>query len=112
VHADFLPPLNPSVLTSEFVPLEAGRARIAFAGEADADTALGIVHSVRQVCDAVAPTEIEIDLRGVSFLGAAGVAALIESQVFAVRSGCRVTIVHPQPFVSRILSVCGVPASA
>jgi stage II sporulation protein AA (anti-sigma F factor antagonist) len=53
------------------------------------------------------PVAVEMDVRGVTFLDAAGIRALVLCQADAQRFDCRLTVVRAQPIVRRVLEICG-----
>ena len=77
-------------------------------GELDLSTAPHLARHLRHHLDAnPCRTEFVIDLSGVSFLGATGIAALIDAARDADLRGCRFAIIGCQPIFVRILDIVG-----
>jgi RNA polymerase sigma-B factor len=77
-------------------------------GEVDRDSAddlrQAILHAI-----ACQPTAVRLDLTGVPFIDAAGVAALVASYQEAARAAVELRVHGTQPHVRRVLSITGVP---
>ena len=84
--------------------------RVALAGEVDLATAPDLLDRLLSVLHVQHPALLEVDLTDVSFFGCAAVNALSCVRSAAVRAGCRLRIVHPQPFVRMVLEVTGILA--
>jgi|GEM_PF-68215 len=85
-----------------------GRTEIGLTGELDREAAervrAGLVDAVR----AAGPdAEVLVDLDGVGFVDAAGIAALLASHEAARRAAVRLRFARPQPYVRRSLTVAG-----
>jgi anti-anti-sigma factor len=83
-------------------------ARVVVVGEVDLTTAAVLGDGLLRVLDEQAPAVIHVDLAGVAFLDCTGIDALVAVYNRAVRSGCSVRVLHPQPIVRRVLEVTGV----
>jgi anti-sigma B factor antagonist len=84
--------------------------RIALAGEVDLATAPDLLDRLLSVLHAEHPAVLEVDLTDVSFLACAGVGAPACVRSAAVRAGCQLRIVHPQPIVRMVLELTGMLA--
>jgi anti-sigma B factor antagonist len=82
-------------------------ARLIVRGELDLATA-GIFADALRAAWSRDLDRIEIDLRGLTFIGSAGVAAILEANTRARDAGCALTLVRgPQP-VHRIFELTGI----
>lgn len=82
--------------------------RVEVAGEVDLATAPRLRRALLDaVRGAPPPPEVRVDLVGVAFMDAQGVAALSEGRAAARRAGVGFSVHHPQAMVLRILDVLG-----
>ena len=81
--------------------------RIALAGEVDLTTAPDLLDRLLSVLHTEQPAVLDVDLTDVSFLGCAGVGALACVRDAAVRAGCQLRIIRPQPIVRLVLDLTG-----
>jgi anti-anti-sigma factor len=82
-------------------------ARLSLRGELDLATAGIFADALRAVWSRDVH-RVEIDLRDLTFIGSAGVAAILEANTRARDAGCRLTLVRgPQP-VHRIFELTGI----
>jgi anti-sigma B factor antagonist len=84
--------------------------RIALAGEVDLATARDLSDRLLSVLHAEHPAVLEVDLIDVSFLACAGVGALACVRSAAVRAGCQLRLIRPQPIVGMVLELTGMLA--
>ncbi|SOD99289.1 STAS domain-containing protein [Blastococcus haudaquaticus] len=88
--------------------VEDGIARLTIAGEL-IDTARRPL--VRVITDLLltqpAPTRVELDLSGITFMNSAGMAVLVQLQRLAAPRGIEVALVHPTAAVVRPLQLSG-----
>ena len=68
------------------------------------------ISGVRSFHRAVADLDgkVVVDLRGLAFIGAAGLRSLIELQLRCRRDGCELAVVKGPPLVQRVFSLTGV----
>lgn len=83
------------------------RMLVTVAGDIDLATAPELGDRLLSVLREHAPAILDVDLAGVAFLDCAGISALITARNAAVSAGSQLWIVHPQPFVRRVLDVTG-----
>ncbi|GAA0461609.1 hypothetical protein Ade02nite_16180 [Paractinoplanes deccanensis] len=83
-------------------------AVVAVAGEIDMDNAgqmqrflIGLLHDQR-------PGRVVLDMGEVTFLGSAGIHALVTSQLEADGLGARLEVRDVQPPVRQVMDICGV----
>ena len=79
---------------------------LAVRGEIDMDNAGHLSHLIGAAL-ARRPGLVAIDAAGITFLGAAGVQALLDQRTQAARLGCRLVIRRPHPAVQRVLQASG-----
>jgi anti-anti-sigma factor len=73
----------------------------------------GAVQLSNVVCGAVRqyqPDCIEMNLSGITFLGSAGIRALVVCHADAQQAGCQLRLVDPPVIVYRVLEICGLVA--
>jgi anti-sigma B factor antagonist len=86
----------------------AGRcARLALRGELDIAT-VGVLEDELQEAWSRDLRRIEIDLSALTFIGSAGVAAFLEANARARRTGCALTLVRGPVQVHRIFELTGI----
>lgn len=83
-----------------------GHTVIAVHGELDFATTAALRDRMATVLD-VTTTPVIVDLSGISFCDASGVAMLIGAQRHAARRGLTVSLAAPRPNVSKILRITG-----
>jgi anti-sigma B factor antagonist len=88
----------------------AATIRVALTGEVDLATTPDLLDRMLSVLHLQHPALLEVDLTDVSFFGCAGVNTLSCVRSAAVRAGCQLRIVHPQPFVRIVLEMTGILA--
>lgn len=84
-----------------------GQIRVGVRGELDRDAAERVRTELTEAVDAAGDDEVLVDLDGVGFIDAAGIAALLASHEAARRAGVRLRFARPQPYVRRSLTVAG-----
>jgi anti-anti-sigma factor len=84
--------------------------RMVVVGDLDAGTADQLQKAVIDVLRRLRPSRIDLDFRGVTLLGAAGVAALVECQADARQVECRIALVDVPPAVHQVLRITGLLA--
>lgn len=77
-------------------------------GEIDMTTVETLSHTLTTVLAQERPVHIDVNLAEVTFMDSSGINALMACRAEATPNGCRITISHPRPMVSRILAVTGV----
>lgn len=77
-------------------------------GEIDMTTVNAFTHTLTTVLSQERPQHIDVNLAEVTFMDSSGINALVACRAEATPRGCRITISHPRPMVSRVLSVAGV----
>lgn len=77
-------------------------------GEIDMTTVDALEHTLTTVLAQEKPLHIDVNLAEVTFMDSSGINALMACRADATPRGCRITISHPRPMVSRVLSVTGV----
>jgi anti-anti-sigma factor len=82
------------------------RATVAAVGEIDIVTADRFAAALYNALDA-GPEALDIDLGGVTIIDSTGISVLMAARVRALAAGCPVSIVAVQPFVRRVLGICG-----
>jgi RNA polymerase sigma-B factor len=80
---------------------------VAVGGEVDRDTADQLREVVVDTVTAARSADVIIDLEGVPFIDAAGIAALLASHEAARRCTTRLRVAKAQPYVRRSLTVAG-----
>lgn len=85
---------------------DATTVTVAVRGEIDLDNAEHLTHVLVAVLRR-APSGLVADLAGVSFLGAAGIGALVACHAEAVRAERRFTLINPRPMPRRVLEITG-----
>jgi anti-sigma B factor antagonist len=99
-----LPDGAPFTVRSEY----AGHgARLALHGELDLATVALLDKELRAVW-ARDVDSIELDLRGLSFIGSAGIAAVLAAGARAREGGCALTLVRGRDDVHRIFELTGI----
>lgn len=97
-------PEAPFAVHSEY----AGRAaRLALHGELDLAT-VAILDEQLRAAWARDVARIELDLRGLRFIGSAGIAAILETGARARERGCALTLVRGPDDVHRIFELTGI----
>jgi anti-anti-sigma factor len=81
--------------------------RIALAGEVDLVTAPDLLDTLLSALHTEHPAVLDVDLTDVSFLACAGVGALACVRGAAVRAGCQLRLIRPQPIVRMVLELTG-----
>lgn len=93
------------VVDSEY----AGRcARLALHGELDVATVDVLDDELRRAWANADIRRVELDLRGVTFMGSAGIAALLAANARARERGCALTLVRATDRVHRVLELTGI----
>ncbi|MFY1694111.1 MULTISPECIES: SigB/SigF/SigG family RNA polymerase sigma factor [unclassified Solwaraspora] len=100
------PPEPPDAVTVS-VDRADGRVQVGIRGELDRSAAERIRCALVDVVCAAGTDEVLVDLDGVGFIDAAGIAALLASHEAARRAAVRLRITDPQPYVRRSLVVAG-----
>ncbi|MDO4537680.1 MAG: STAS domain-containing protein [Coriobacteriales bacterium] len=77
------------------------------AGEVDVSNADELRAKIHEALDR-APSEVEVDLEGVSYIDSTGIGVLVGAQHHAQEVQIGFTVVHPQHNVARVLSLLGV----
>jgi len=85
---------------------DAATPTVAVRGEIDMDNADHLTH-VLTAALREAPAGLVVDLAGVTFLGAAGIGALVVCRAAAERAGRRFTLTNPRPMARRVLEITG-----
>jgi anti-anti-sigma factor len=80
---------------------------VSAAGEVDLCTA-PILSQALQKALAEAPSRLDVDLSGVSFLDASGVSAVLQCWERAELTGVRLRLLRPRPFIRRVLDITDV----
>jgi anti-sigma B factor antagonist len=81
--------------------------RMVVFGEVDAATADQLQNAVIDVLRRHRPPRIDMDVRGITFLGAAGISALVQCQADARQLECRIRLIGTPPVVYRVLQITG-----
>ena len=101
---DPAPPAGAFAVQTEFL----GRfARVVVRGELDLATVGALEAALRSVWSRDV-RDVEIDLRALTFMGSAGVAAFLEANARARDAGCALTIVRGPRAVHRIFELTGI----
>src|SRR5690349_6224556 len=85
----------------------AGVARLAVAGEIDADVSDALAAVIAEVAGRADVRELVVDLHQVSFLAAAGLHAIVAGREAALREGCGFRVVNARGIVTRVLRITG-----
>ncbi|SNY47042.1 STAS domain-containing protein [Paractinoplanes atraurantiacus] len=83
-------------------------AVVALAGEIDMDNAAQVRQFLDGVLQREQPRNLVIDMGEVTFLGSAGIHALLHCHTNADRLGSRLEIQHIRPQIQQVLEICGV----
>jgi len=81
------------------------QARMALSGEIDTNNADQVARVVATALREHRPHRLSVDLSGVTFLGIAGVRALVAGRTQAERTGCALRIDRPSRIAGRMLSL-------
>lgn len=84
-------------------------ATVTAVGEIDLCTS-PILSQALQKALAGAPSQVDLELSGVSFLDASGVSAILQCWDRAELNGVRLRLLRPRPFVRRVLDITKVTA--
>lgn len=82
------------------------RVRIVVGGELDLDSLEQLVHEVERQIGAT-PAVVELDLREVTFIDAAGLGALVRCRQAATGNGGRLQVAAASPIVARTMRLAG-----
>jgi anti-anti-sigma factor len=82
--------------------------RLSVRGEVDTSTADDLVEAMTSIIQADAATRLVVDLAGVSFLAAAGIAALVTAYHRGQERKIEVVVVNCRPTMARVLEITGV----
>jgi anti-sigma B factor antagonist len=102
---DATPPEN--ALFSVETEYEGRCARCTLRGELDLATVRVLDEELQQVWSRE-PRRVELDLRGLEFIGSSGIAALLEANARARERGCALTLVRGPAAVHRIFELTGI----
>ncbi|OJF12019.1 anti-anti-sigma factor [Couchioplanes caeruleus] len=91
-------------------PADAGVACLALHGEVDAEAAEALEAAVARAGRQAGVSDVVLDLTAVTFLDAAGVAAVVRSALAAADGGVRLRTQGACGIVRRVLEVTGVHA--
>lgn len=89
------------------VPDGAGQARLHVRGELDCGTAHQLSVALTEALAVPGTGEVEIDLRAITFLDAAGARCLLTCRQAADHAGVRMRLCNPAPEVMRVLAAVG-----
>ncbi|MFF5076218.1 STAS domain-containing protein [Actinoplanes sp. NPDC000266] len=81
---------------------------VALAGDIDMDNSAQVRQFLDGVLERERPRNLVIDMGEVTFLGSAGIHALVHCHTDADRLGSRVEIHHARPQVRHVLEICGI----
>ncbi|WP_157437030.1 STAS domain-containing protein [Actinoplanes subtropicus] len=84
-----------------------GLARLEVAGEIDGDTADQVVQAVEKVLGGDALGAIQVDFSGVTFLGSAGIRALLTARRIAGEHGVALCLTEVHGYVLEVLKIMG-----
>jgi anti-sigma B factor antagonist len=87
--------------------LFSGEVEISPKGEIDVDTAHEVREAVAAAMSTAAPTQINLNLREVSFIDSVGISALVAGFQAAKVGGVKLIVTQPSRFVHRQLWVTG-----
>ncbi|MEI7031855.1 STAS domain-containing protein [Streptomyces pratensis] len=93
-------------LFTSYASLPSGLARVTLAGELDLDTAPYVQEAVT-ACLEQQPTELCLDLTGVSFCDCAGLSALFRARTAALHTGVDLVVEGMGTQLARLLSLIG-----
>lgn len=93
-----------SIVTTK---LFSGEVEICPRGEIDVDTAHEVREAVAAVMSGQSPTQINLNMREVSFIDSVGISALVSGFQAAEVGGVKLVITEPSRFVHRQLWVTG-----
>ncbi|XVU28555.1 STAS domain-containing protein [Actinoplanes sp. CA-054009] len=80
---------------------------IRLSGEIDMDNSAQLRQFLEGVLQREQPRSLVIDMGEVTFLGSAGIHALVHCHTSADRLGGRIEIHHARPQVRQVLEICG-----
>jgi len=89
-------------------PADAGMVRLAVSGELDLATAADLEHAVALAITRPGVRTVVVELSGLTFLDAAGIAALSRSRIAADASGVPLRAEGARGVVLRVLDLTGV----
>lgn len=92
---------------TDIVGVAPGVVRAVIAGELDITNSHIVLTRLLAAVRDRHPAVLDVDVADVTFMDCSTVHALRRVHVTAERSGCRMSIVHPQPIVVRILEILG-----
>ncbi len=81
--------------------------RVVFAGEIDVLRALQLHRIVLDALRRHRPGRLDLDMRGVTFLDAAGIRCLLLCHADCEQLGCRFVLTDPRPMQRQVLRVTG-----
>lgn len=84
-----------------------GEVEISPRGEIDVDTAHEVREAVTAVLNEERPTQIQLNMREVTFIDSVGISALVAGFQAAEVSGVKLAVTEPSRFVHRQLWVTG-----
>lgn len=84
-----------------------GEVEISPRGEIDVDTAHEVREAVAAVMKDQRPTQINLNLRGITFIDSVGISALVAGFQAAEVGGVKLVVTEPSRFVHRQLWVTG-----
>ncbi|GIF14993.1 STAS domain-containing protein [Actinoplanes teichomyceticus] len=86
---------------------DAGSCHIAVIGEIDEDTSAGLAAFLRNAAEQDGTAELVVDLRHVTFLGAAGVRALLQGREAALTNGRAYRVINVHGISHQVLRISG-----
>ncbi len=105
---DYVPDLAGEDLAIETLATDTGQQiRLQVHGELDSCTDEQLVDAVTQALATSGISQVDMDLAGVRFMDAAGVRSLLTCRRAATEAGIPLTLVDPNPMVTRVLDALG-----
>ncbi|HLL68418.1 MAG TPA: STAS domain-containing protein [Micromonosporaceae bacterium] len=83
-----------------------GRVTVVAAGEVDIVSAERLGAALTSVLDHP-PSGLDVDLGQVTMLDSTGISVLMSARARAAAAGCQMTVTAVQPYVRRVLGICG-----
>jgi anti-anti-sigma factor len=97
-------PVTAQLHVSVSDPAGGGAVTVTAAGEIDLCTAPALSQALEKALSG-APSQVDVELSGVSFLDASGVSAILQCWDRAELVGVRLRLLRPRPFVRRVLDL-------
>jgi anti-anti-sigma factor len=79
--------------------------RLRLTGDFDVTGVGAVAHALDRLCEAPAPTRVVFDLRGLAFLGPAGLRTILEADARGHAEAFEVVVVRPRGIANRVFTL-------